>query len=201
VSAAKRPRYHHGDLRAALITTAIQLIDEQGLAHFSVAEASRRLGVAPSAPYAHFSDRDDLLAAVMLHGLELFQQELLPELDRPGTANERLATVARTYVSFAAAHRALFRILFQLHIDKTRYPAIAAAEKPIDEAFRQCVRAISGDDQTAEQALAAAVEALVHGHAAMLLDGRFGTGRNAVRTAADSAQRSTLALAAGWTNP
>ncbi|MFC4112648.1 TetR/AcrR family transcriptional regulator [Nonomuraea zeae] len=60
----KRDRYHHGDLRAALIDTATELISEQGVQGFSLAEASRRLGVAVSAPYRHFADRDELLLAV-----------------------------------------------------------------------------------------------------------------------------------------
>jgi hypothetical protein len=62
-TAGQGGRYHHGDLRAALIDTAVDLIGERGVRHFSLAEASRRLGVAVSAPCAHFSDRDDLLAA------------------------------------------------------------------------------------------------------------------------------------------
>ena len=59
-SQARNGRYHHGDLRAALIGTAIEIIAERGVRGFSVAEASRRLGVAVSAPYAHFADRDGL---------------------------------------------------------------------------------------------------------------------------------------------
>ena len=62
--ADKGGRYHHGDLRAALVDTAIELIGEHGVQGFSLAEASRRLGVAASAPYAHFADRADLLATV-----------------------------------------------------------------------------------------------------------------------------------------
>jgi AcrR family transcriptional regulator len=42
--------YHHGDLRAALIETAVALIGERGVRGFSLVEASRRLGVAVSAP-------------------------------------------------------------------------------------------------------------------------------------------------------
>jgi AcrR family transcriptional regulator len=198
VSAGKRERYHHGDLRAALVRTASELIDERGVHDFSLVEVTRRLGVAASAPYAHFADRDELLAAVVTHALELFREELSPQLKRPATARERLATVARAYVQFAAAHEALFRTLFQLQVDKARHPQVAAAEEPIDSAFRECVRAISDKDPSAQEPLAAAVEAVIHGHAALLLDGRFGQGRRAVQTAADSAARSVLALATGW---
>ena len=76
----KSGRYHHGDLRAALIDTAVELIGERGVREFSLAEASRRLGVAVSAPYAHFADREDLLAAVAVRAFEIFTGALLPEM-------------------------------------------------------------------------------------------------------------------------
>src|SRR6516164_4893032 len=104
----KGDRYHHGDLRAALIETAIELIGERGLRDFSLAEASRRLGVAVSAPYAHFSGRDELLAAVAARGYELFAADLAA-CDEPGSPPAlRLAAIVRAYVRFAAAQRPLF---------------------------------------------------------------------------------------------
>src|SRR5580693_860795 len=93
----KGGRYHHGDLRAALIDTAVELIGERGVREFSLAEASRRLGVAVSAPYAHFADRDDLLAAVAVRAFEIFTGALLPEMDKFADPAERLAGTARGY--------------------------------------------------------------------------------------------------------
>jgi AcrR family transcriptional regulator len=186
----KRDRYHHGDLRAALIDAAVELIGERGVRNFSLAEASRRLGVAVSAPYAHFTDRDDLLAAVAVHAYELFAAELAPKLNDSQTPAERLAAMARAYVQFAGTHRPLFQVLFDAGIDKRSHPEVAAAERPIDDAFRSCVRALSED----AEALASAVEAAAHGYAMLLLDGAFGQGRKAVELAAERAARATLAL-------
>src|SRR5207244_3870532 len=62
--------YHHGDLKAALIDGAVKLIAERGVRRFSLAELSRRLGVTVGAPYRHFADRDELLAAVAVRALE-----------------------------------------------------------------------------------------------------------------------------------
>src|SRR5262249_46969014 len=102
---AKRGRYHHGDLRAALIDTAIELIGERGVHAFSLAEASRRLGVTVGAPYSHFADREDLLAAVGLRGYQLLAASLLAEMDEVEEAAGRLAAAAAAYVRFAAVHR------------------------------------------------------------------------------------------------
>src|SRR5882724_437302 len=99
----KGGRYHHGDLRAALIDTAIELISERGVRSFSLAEASRRLGVAVSAPYAHFADRDELLAAVAVHACELFAAELTPRAGLVRDPAAQLAAMTAGYVRFAAS--------------------------------------------------------------------------------------------------
>jgi AcrR family transcriptional regulator len=186
----RRP-YHHGDLRTALIDTAVELIAERGVRNFSMAEASRRLGVAASAPYAHFADRDELLAAVAVRAYERFHAEL--ELSRLEAPADRLAAIARAYVRFAGTQRPLFELLFDAGLDKARHPEIAAAERPIDDAFLACVRALTRDGE----ALATAVEATAHGHAMLLLDGRFGEGEQAVELAAERAAEATLALVRG----
>lgn len=190
----KGGRYHHGDLRAALIDTAIELIAERGVRDFSLAEASRRLGVSVSAPYAHFSDRDELLAAVAVHAYELFYTELLQELNQFQTPADRLAAIARAYVRFAGTHHPLFEVLFEAGLDKSRHPELAAAERPINDTFLSCVRELPDCGEGASEDVATAIEAAAHGHAMLLLDGSFGEGAKAVELAAERAARATLAL-------
>jgi AcrR family transcriptional regulator len=192
---ARGDRYHHGDLRAALIDTAVELIAERGVRGFSLAEASRRLGVAVSAPYAHFADRDDLLAAVAVRAFGLFGAELALQT---GDANpvDRLTAMARAYVRFAATRRPLFEVLYEAGLDKARHPEIEAAERLVTEAFDACVRELPGGDEPLAAALAYAVEATAHGHAALLLS--EGTARaEGTELAEERAARATRALLAG----
>jgi len=193
----KRDRYHHGDLRAALIDTAIELVAERGVRNFSLAEASRRLGVAVSAPYAHFADRDELLAAVAVRAYELLYAELGPDMIQAQAPADRLAAMARGYVRFAAAHRPLFEVLYEAGLDKARHRQIEAAERPVTDAFLTCVRALSGGDEALSEDLATAVEATAHGHAVLLLDGGSGQAPEAVERAAGQAARATMALVEG----
>jgi AcrR family transcriptional regulator len=188
----KSGRYHHGDLRSALVDTAIEIISERGVRSFSMAEATRRLGVAVSAPYAHFADRDALLAAVAVHAYHLFSAELLPPADPAASPVDRLASMARGYVRFAAAHRPLFDLLYEAGLDKTRHPELEEAERPINEGFSACVLAISGADRAAADDLATAVEATAHGLVTLLLDDDYDA--EDVERAADRAARVTLAL-------
>jgi AcrR family transcriptional regulator len=198
-ASAKGDRYHHGDLRAALVSVAVELIAEHGVRGFSMAEASRKLGVAVSAPYAHFTDREDLLAAVAVHGCEVFYQHIKAEVDSGGEPAQRLAQLAACYLRFAGHHRPLFEVIFVAGIDKVAHPEVETARRPIDELLTAEVRATAGegasDTEVAE--LEIAVEAAAHGHAMLLLDGDFGAGQAAIRYAAQRAAVATLALIEG----
>jgi AcrR family transcriptional regulator len=188
----KGSRYHHGDLRAALIDTAVEIIGERGVRGFSMAEATRRLGVAVSAPYAHFADRDALLAAVAVHGYELLYAEVAPQVNALTDPVAQLALMARCYVRFAAAHRPLFDLFYDPGLDEAEHPELAAAEQPVNDAFSACVLVISDQDETIADELGKAVEATMHGMVTLLLDGDFDA--ETVDQTAERAARATLAL-------
>jgi AcrR family transcriptional regulator len=191
---AKGGRYHHGDLKAALIDVAISLIAERGVRDFSLAEASRRLGVTVAAPYRHFADRDDLLAAVGMRALAAFAAAEGRDTDPP---EQRLAALARGYVRFAGEQRPLFDTLFVAGIDKSRYPEFRRAVHALEETFLVCAMEICGHDAKSADALMAVAEATAHGHAALLLDGSFDDREDPVGSAADQAAAATLALIRG----
>lgn len=193
---SERGRYHHGDLRAALVDAAIDLIAERGVRDFSLAEATRRVGVTAAAPYRHFADRDDLLAAVAVRALQVFTAMLAAEAGEDDAPEQQLAAMARAYVRFAAEERPMFETLFSAGLDKSRYPELKRAYEPID-VFFDLVAEVCGGDAAAAAALAGALEASAHGHATLLLDGEYGHGPDAVRTAADRAAAATLALIEG----
>lgn len=188
-------RYHHGDLRAALIDTAIELIAERGgMRGFSMAEASRRLGVAVSAPYAHFADREDLLAAVTVRAFERFREALVPAMGQFTDPADRLAAMARAYLRFAAASPAMFEMLCESGVDKTRHPEVKVAEQPLNDAFLHCVRALADGDDGLPVVLADTVEATARGHVMLLLDDTPGRDDQRVTSAAEQTARAVRAL-------
>ena len=188
----KSGRYHHGNLRAALIDTAIELIAERGVRGFSLTEASRRLGVAVSAPYAHFTDRDDLLAAIAVRAFEQVHAELVTGTRGCTGPAGRLAAMTRAYVLFAAASRPLFEVMYEAGLDKAHHPEIEAAERSVNDAFLACVAALA-DGRVAPGDLATAIEATAHGHVTLLLSDPSGDGE-AAELVAERAVRATLAL-------
>jgi len=191
---ARGGRYHHGDLKAALVDGAIDLIAERGLRGFSLAELSRRLGVTVAAPYRHFADRDELLAAVAVRALHAFGDALTAGAGDEDPPERRLAAMASGYVRFAAEQRPLFDVVYGAGLDKSRYPELRRAYERVEEPFHSCVARLCRDDPEAAEALGDALEAAAHGHAMFLIDGLYGEGPDAIAEAAAQAARVTLAL-------
>jgi AcrR family transcriptional regulator len=193
---AKGGRYHHGDLRSALVDAAIGVIAERGVRGFSLAEVTRRLSVTTAAPYRHFTDRDDLLAAVAARAMGVFAAMLSDAADTADTPAQRLAVMAGAYVRFAAQQRPLFDTIYSTGLDKSRYPELQRACEPVD-ALLAVVHDVCDGDSAAANELADAIEATAHGYAMLLIDGEYGEGPDAVDTAAAKAIASARALIAG----
>ena len=70
-----RKNYHHGDLKNALIKAGIEILAEEGVGGLSLRKAARRAGVSHAAPYAHFADKQNLIAAIASDGhKKIFEQ-------------------------------------------------------------------------------------------------------------------------------
>lgn len=159
--------YHHGDLRAALLRSAAELLEQQGLERLSLREAARRAGVSHNAPYRHFPDRDALLAALAAEGFGLLGKAL------EGRAGREMG---EAYVRFALEHPNRFRLMFAGRLQLDRHPALAGAARATYEALVAAFR--SQRDVTEPEKAAAAAWSLVHGLAQLLLDGHFASAKD-----------------------
>ena len=111
-SPATRP-YHHGNLRAALLARAVEVVDERGAADLSLRELARDVGVSHAAPRRHFADRQALLDALAFEGFDRLGEDLRAAVDRAGSAfDARLEELARAYLAFATHHAALLELMW-----------------------------------------------------------------------------------------
>ena len=109
---ADRP-YHHGNLRAALLTQAEQTLREHGLEGLSLRDLARQIGVSHGAPRRHFSDRQALLDALAEGGFARLGAELRAAAEHAGADYEaRLRAGAKAYVRFAVGDAALLELMF-----------------------------------------------------------------------------------------
>ncbi|MGY1609329.1 MULTISPECIES: TetR/AcrR family transcriptional regulator [unclassified Geodermatophilus] len=172
--------YHHGDLPAVLTDTAIELIREQGVHGFSLAEAARRAGVSVGAPYRHFPDKESLLAAVGVRAHQVLRPRLDAAIAGQSDPAAQLSAAAAAYVRFSVDEPALFSALFRAEVTKSRFPALAEAALQSYGTWLAAARALAarpdGDaDEEAARDLAVDVLTVAHGHAALLADGQFGS--------------------------
>lgn len=114
-----RERYHHGDLRRALLDASLALVTSHGVERFSLREAAREVGVSPAAAYRHFRDKDALLAALAaeayVHLAEWMERAITRapgELGTKAHATAVFASVGHAYLEFSVQHPAHFRVMF-----------------------------------------------------------------------------------------
>jgi AcrR family transcriptional regulator len=104
--------YHHGNLREALIQTALQILAVDGVVGLTLRKVAKAAGVSHAAPAHHFKDKTGLIAAVAAEGFRILSDELLAEADRHQHSKDRLIHCVRTYVDFAKKEVELFRLIF-----------------------------------------------------------------------------------------
>lgn len=164
---SEKSGYHHGDLRAALLTTAMRMLESGE--PFSLRAIARNAGVSPTAPYRHFPDRDALESALAVQGFSDLKYELTDGRDLP-TSIADLAEFGVTYVDFAMRRPALFRLMFGNPCDDSDDERVQAADAVHELLARALANVAPESDITA---LANAGWSLAHGLAFLHLDGKL----------------------------
>lgn len=174
--------YHHGGLRRALIETALQLVTEEQNWTFSLREVARRAGVSHRAPYNHFPEKLDLLAAVAAVGFDRLHDSFARATEGIDDPDALLDVICRTYVRLGLENPALYRLMFGPALSDTGAtdrPTIARAagdraravlEDTILRGARAGAFAVSPDSPHDVILAAFAAWSAVHGLTMLLID-------------------------------
>jgi AcrR family transcriptional regulator len=171
-------RYHHGDLRRALIQEAVRTIQAKGVDAVTLRAVGQKLGVSRTALYRHFADKAALLAAVAGEGFRMLRAELVATWEKGGRGVAAFEAMAPAYVRFAIAHPSHYRVMFGEFLEDC--PADPELAEEGAGAFQALVDAIvalqqkklvRGDDPPQ---LATFIWAVVHGIAMLTIDRRPG---------------------------
>jgi AcrR family transcriptional regulator len=127
----ERP-YHHGDLRRVIVRAALEILSETQSVEFSLRELARRAGVSHNAPYKHFAEKRELLAAVSSAGFEHLTQRMGNAIAGQANARAQLFAMLRAYIQHGVENPALYKLMFGDYLSSPNHgrPAIerAAAE-------------------------------------------------------------------------
>lgn len=104
--------YHHGDLRRSLIETGIEVIKQEGEEALSLRKVATICGVSNAAPYAHFKNKNEFLAAIQQHIMDLFTTSLKEVYEEYKNTNSLLLMIGKAYVMFFYQNPFYYDFLF-----------------------------------------------------------------------------------------
>jgi AcrR family transcriptional regulator len=174
--AGARRGYHHGNLKDALVEAARTLVAESGPTGFTLAEAAKRAGVTPAAPYRHFNDRNALLVELARRGFDGFGRHLEEAWGegKPDPA-AALRRMGEAYLSFAKLEPGLYAAMFENARLLARPPLSASSAAALEVLRRAAQAALAhfGAEGCDGRLLAAQIWAASHGVATLVQSGHF----------------------------
>ena len=123
--------YHHGNLRNALIGAGLELINTEGEENLSLRKVALKCGVSNAAPYAHFNSKDEFIAAIQQHIMDLFTSTLEQTVEMYADTPNILLMLGTAYVKFFYKNPLYFDFLFSRKNIQINLSLDCAGEKEI----------------------------------------------------------------------
>jgi AcrR family transcriptional regulator len=171
-------KYHHGDLKNALIKAGIEILSKEGVHGLSLRKVAQKAGVSHTAPYSHFADKQSLIAAISIEGFLTIHGHLNAVINRyHGEPLRQLIEGAWAYVQFALSDPAHFKVTFSSVLEREKdYPAFVEMSQ---KTFGLVVRIVE-ECQSAgvlrpgpADVEAISIWSIVHGFISLLLEGQL----------------------------
>ena len=172
----QRDTYHHGDLKRALTEAALGLVKEKGPKGFTLREVARRAGVSAAAPYRHFSDKAQLLAAVATQGFIQLHEALSAATTETADLTRQVLEMGRAYARWAVTHPDYYQVMFGAELDKSDKPELlTAGARAFDDLLDAIVRCQEANLLPAgdPREIAGPTWSLLHGIALLTIGGDF----------------------------
>ncbi|GAA4890291.1 TetR/AcrR family transcriptional regulator [Ferrimonas pelagia] len=176
-------RYHHGDLKQALLDQAQKMLRDEGVEAMSLRRLAAAAGVSHMAPYAHFKNKAELLQAVATEGLNALAQEMERVAESISEPAALVLEYGVVYVEYALQHPQLYRLMLGqvgAFPDAAPDSALQSAKwQALQQASKRPFRLLQGafalvcDDEVQTRAQALGAWSLVHGVAALITDGHI----------------------------
>ncbi len=174
----KRKTYHHGDLKNALIEAGTEILSKEGVSGLSLRKVAQKAGVSHAAPYAHFADKQALIAAISTEGYHRLYEALDAVGQRyAGDPLRQLVEGAWAYVQFALNAPDHFKITLSGVVEKEKdYPAFVEMSR---QSFALVVRIVEACQKARvlnrgpSDLIAVSLWSLIHGFVSLILEGQI----------------------------
>jgi AcrR family transcriptional regulator len=174
----KKKTYHHGDLKNALIQAGVEILAKDGVSGLSLRKVALKVGVSHSAPYAHFVDKQALIAAISTEGFrQLYERVSAVTTKYKNQPAKQLIEVAWAYVQFAMDDPDRFKVMFSAVLEKEKeYPEFVAESQRNFQLVKMIVEANQASGQLRSgpsELVALSAWGIVHGFVMLLLEGQI----------------------------
>jgi AcrR family transcriptional regulator len=143
-----RQRYHHGDLKEALIAAGEAVLADRGLQGFTLRECARRAGVSHAAPKHHFGDVRGLLTEIAGRGFAQLTRRLRSKLRAAGAdLDAQFIATAEAYLGFAEAYPEHFRIMFRRDLIDVHAPSVTQPARSTFTELTNVIRRQHGEPE------------------------------------------------------
>ena len=171
----RKKTYHHGDLKNALIEAGADILAKDGVSGLSLRKVAQKAGVSHTAPYAHFADKQALIAAISTDGYRRLYEALAATTQQYADDPARqLIEGAWAYVQFALNDTDHFKITLSGAIEKEKdYPAFVEISQ---QSFALVVKIVEACQQAKvlkrgpTDLIAVGVWSLIHGFVSLILE-------------------------------
>jgi len=174
----KKKTYHHGDLKNALIQAGVEILAKDGVGGLSLRKVALKAGVSHSAPYAHFTDKQALIAAISTEGFRQLYERISAAAEKfKNQPTRQLIEVAWAYLQFALDDPDRFKVMFSAVLEKEKeYPEFVAESQRNFQLVKMIVEANQASGQLRSgppEMVALSAWGSVHGFVMLLLEGQI----------------------------
>jgi AcrR family transcriptional regulator len=171
-------KYHHGDLKNALIEAGAEILSKEGVSGLSLRKVASQAGVSHAAPYAHFTDKQALIAAISTEGYRRLYEKLVAVVQKyPDDLLRQFVEVAWALVEFARHEPDYFKVIFSSVAGKEKdFPPFVEMTRKNFQLLVELVAACQAAGflrPGAPDAMAVSIWSLVNGFASLLIEGQI----------------------------
>ncbi len=165
-------RYHHGDLRQAILKAACDHLQRENAESLSLRALAREIGVSQTAPYRHFDSKNALFAGVATWGFEILGGQMRASLADQSSPMALFLSLGRCYLNFSREHAEKYQLFFDSSlVEFDEYPKLQEASGVCFDHLLDVIRRGKQDDlfvEREEEDIAAIIWAGLHGMASLL---------------------------------
>lgn len=176
-----RKKYHHGDLKAALVDAGLAELEEKGLEAVSLRSIAARVGVSHTAPKNHFDGLRGLLTAIATVGFERHAAEMRRGVENQPPGKARLHAACNGYLRFALENPELFKLMFSNTLCNANDPDLKRAAWDSYEVLRGIAHGLDWDKADAPGnpwRTEWMLWSMVHGYSLLLIEGQIRRGED-----------------------